>query len=341
MAGATKRTGKGAGAKLTPALQAAKEGLEKQHGKGALMLMGSGPVQRVATFPTGSYGLDSALGIGGYPRGRIVEIFGPESSGKTTLALHAVANIQKAGGRAAYVDAEHALDPKYCEGIGVDVPNLLFSQPDNGEQGLDVVETLVQTGEVDIIVVDSVAALTPKAEIEGEMGDAVVGLQARLMSQALRKLTGAVSKTKTCLIFINQIREKIGVQWGNPEVTTGGRALKFYASVRVDIRRIGAVKSGTEHTGNRCRAKVVKNKLAPPLKEAEFDILFGRGVDRIGELIDAAREAKVIELAGPWYSMEGKRLAQGKEALRELLLGEEGREWLEAIESKLKAPKQD
>lgn len=302
------------------ALEMALTQIERSYGKGAIMRMGEHSIEQgIQVIPTGSISLDCALGVWGLPRGRVVEIFGPESSGKTTLALHVVANAQKMGGVAAYIDAEHAMDPVYCRKLGVNVDELLISQPDTGEQALDIVETLVRSNAVDVIVVDSVAALVPKAEIEGEMGDSFVGLQARLMSQALRKLTAAINKSKTCVIFINQIREKIGVMFGNPETTTGGRALKFYASIRIDIRRIGAIKEGTENVGNRCRAKVVKNKLAPPFKEAEFDIMFGEGISREGDLLDLGVSAKLIDKSGAWFSFEGERIGQGRENAKQFL----------------------
>ncbi|AXA36127.1 MAG: DNA recombination/repair protein RecA [Candidatus Sumerlaea sp.] len=302
------------------ALEMALTQIERSYGKGSIMRMGEHAIEQgIQVIPTGSISLDCALGIWGVPRGRIVEIFGPESSGKTTLALHVVANAQKEGGVAAYIDAEHAMDPTYCRKLGVNVDELLISQPDTGEQALDIVETLVRSNAVDVIVIDSVAALVPKAEIEGEMGDSFVGLQARLMSQALRKLTAAISKSKTCVIFINQIREKIGVMFGNPETTTGGRALKFYASIRIDIRRIGSIKEGAENVGNRCRAKVVKNKLAPPFREAEFDIMFGEGISREGDLLDLGVSAKLIEKSGAWFSFEGERIGQGRENAKQFL----------------------
>jgi recombination protein RecA len=302
------------------ALEMALSQIERSYGKGSIMRMGEQSIEQgIQVIPTGSISLDCALGVWGLPRGRVVEIFGPESSGKTTLALHVVANAQKMGGVAAYIDAEHAMDPVYCRKLGVNVDELLISQPDTGEQALDIVETLVRSNAVDVIVIDSVAALVPKAEIEGEMGDSFVGLQARLMSQALRKLTAAINKSKTCVIFINQIREKIGVMFGNPETTTGGRALKFYASIRIDIRRIGAIKEGAENVGNRCRAKVVKNKLAPPFKEAEFDIMFGEGISREGDLLDLGVSAKLIEKSGAWFSFEGERIGQGRENAKQFL----------------------
>src|SRR2546422_8264042 len=294
--------------------------IEKQFGKGSIMRLGQkGAIQPIEAIPTGAISIDFALGVGGVPRGRIVEIFGPESSGKTTLALQVIAEGQKLGGMAAFVDAEHALDAAYAQKLGVDIDNLLVSQPDNGEQALEIVEVLIRSNGVDVVVVDSVAALVPKAEIEGEMGDAQMGLQARLMSQALRKLTGAVSKSKTCLIFINQLREKIGVMFGNPETTTGGRALKFYASVRMDIRRIASIKDGDTVVGGRTRVKVVKNKVAPPLREAEFDIMYGEGVSRYGDLIDIGVEKRIIEKSGAWFAYGGERLGQGRENAKQFL----------------------
>jgi recombination protein RecA len=294
--------------------------IEKQFGKGAIMRLGSkGAVAPHEAISTGSISIDYALGIGGFPRGRVVEVFGPESSGKTTLTLQVIAEAQKAGGMAAFVDAEHALDAEYARKLGVDIENLLVSQPDNGEQALEIVEVLVRSNSVDVVVVDSVAALVPRAEIEGEMGDAQVGLQARLMSQALRKLTAVVAKSKTTLIFINQLREKIGVMFGSPETTTGGRALKFYSSVRVDIRRIGAIKDGETVVGGRTRVKIVKNKMAPPFREAEFDIMYGEGVSREGDLIDLAVERKIIDKSGAWFSYGGERLGQGRENVKTFL----------------------
>ena len=294
--------------------------IEKQFGKGAIMRLGQkGPIQPIDAISTGSISIDFALGVGGVPRGRVVEIFGPESSGKTTLALQVIAEAQKLGGMAAFVDAEHALDAAYAQKLGVDLDNLLVSQPDNGEQALEIVEVLIRSGGVDVVVVDSVAALVPKAEIEGEMGDAQMGLQARLMSQALRKLTGVVSKSKTCLVFINQLREKIGVMFGNPETTTGGRALKFYASVRIDIRRIASIKDGDAVVGGRTRVKVVKNKVAPPFREAEFDIMYGEGISRTGDLLDLAVEKRIVEKSGAWFAYSGERLGQGRENAKQFL----------------------
>jgi recombination protein RecA len=294
--------------------------IEKQFGKGSIMRLGSREaVSNGGIIPTGSLSLDAALGVGGMPRGRVVEIFGPESSGKTTLALHVIAEAQKTGGMAAFIDAEHALDAAYARKLGVDVDNLLVSQPDSGEQALEIAEMLVRSGALDVCVVDSVAALVPKAELEGEMGDSHMGLQARLMSQALRKLTGIVSKSKTCLVFINQIREKIGVMFGNPETTTGGRALKFYASVRADVRRVASIKDGDEVTGSRTKVKVVKNKVAPPFREAEFDIMYGVGISKEGDLIDLGTERSIIEKSGAWFSYKGERMGQGRENVKQFL----------------------
>ena len=302
------------------ALQAALAQIEKQFGKGTIMRLGEGEViEDIEVVSTGSLGLDAALGVGGLPRGRVIEIYGPESSGKTTLTLQVIAEMQKLGGTCAFIDAEHALDVQYAQKLGVNLPDLLISQPDTGEQALEIVDALVRSASVDLVVVDSVAALTPKAEIEGEMGDALPGLQARLMSQALRKLTGTIKKTNTMVIFINQIRMKIGVMFGSPETTTGGNALKFYASVRLDIRRIGSIKKGEEVIGNETKVKVVKNKVSPPFKTAEFDILYGQGISREGEVIDMGVEAKVLEKSGAWYAYQGEKIGQGKDNAREFL----------------------
>jgi recombination protein RecA len=303
----------------TKAIESAMGQIERQFGKGSIMKLGSRPIVDVPVISTGSIALDRALGVGGLPRGRVVEIYGPESSGKTTLALHAVANAQKQGGVAAFIDAEHALDTSYARRLGVNCDELLVAQPDTGEQALEIADMLLRSGAIDVLVIDSVAALVPRAEIEGEMGDAHMGLQARLMSQALRKLTGTIGRTHTCLIFINQIRMKIGVVFGNPETTTGGNALKFYASVRLDIRRIGAIKNGQEVVGNRTRVKVVKNKMAPPFKEAEFDITYGEGISRVGDLLDVGVEAGIIEKSGAWYSYKGERIGQGRENVKSFL----------------------
>ena len=315
------------------ALELALGSIEKQYGKGAIMRLGSGKQAEAEVYPTGSISLDLALGIGGYPRGRIIEIFGPESSGKTTLTLHAIAEVQKAGGVAAFIDAEHALDVNYARKLGVNTDELLVSQPDFGEQALEIADTLVRTGAVDLVVVDSVAALVPKAEIEGEMGDSHMGLQARLMSQALRKLTGTVHKSNCTLFFINQIRMKIGVMFGSPETTTGGNALKFYSSVRLDIRRVGTIKIGEQSIGNRTRVKVVKNKMAPPFEGCEFDILFGKGISRSGDVLDLASEKNIVAKSGAWYSYEGERIGQGRDNARIYL--DEHPEILNQIEAKL------
>jgi len=302
------------------AIDAALSQIEKQFGKGAVMRMGQKEAAvKVPSIPTGSIAFDAALGIGGFPRGRVVEVFGPEATGKTTLGIHVIAEAQKQGGQAAFIDAEHAMDPKYAASIGVDIDNLLISQPDYGEQALEIAEVLVRSGAVDVIVVDSVAALVPKAELEGEMGDAHVGLQARLMSQALRKLTAIVSRSKTCFIFINQIREKIGFFLGNPETTSGGRALKFYSSLRIDIRRIASIKEGDDMIGNKVKVRIVKNKLAPPFKKAQFEIIYGEGISREADLIDCGVESGVIERSGTWYSYKDERLGQGKENVKKLL----------------------
>ncbi|MBQ7503710.1 MAG: recombinase RecA [Ruminococcus sp.] len=315
------------------ALETALGQIEKQFGKGAVMRLGQNQHMNVDHVSTGSLSLDIALGIGGLPKGRIVEIYGPESSGKTTLSLHCIAEGQKDGGNVAFIDVEHALDPTYAAALGVDVDSLLVSQPDTGEDALEIAEALIRSGAIDVIVIDSVAALVPKAEIEGEMGDSHVGLHARLMSQALRKLAGAINKSNCVAIFINQLREKVGVIYGNPEVTTGGRALKFYSSVRIDVRRIETLKQGGEMIGNRTRAKVVKNKIAPPFKEAEFDIMYGQGISRVGELVDLAVKADVIQKAGAWFSYNGERLGQGRENVKEMLLNNE--DLYKEIEEKL------
>ena len=316
------------------ALQAAMSKIEKDFGKGSIMRMGDEKIENVEVIPTGSLGLDVALGVGGYPKGRIVEIYGPESSGKTTLAIHAIAEAQKQGGIAAFIDAEHAFDRFYAEKLGVDVDNLWISQPDNGEQALQIADQLISSSAVDILVVDSVAALTPKKEIEGDMGESAVGLQARLMSQALRKLTATIAKTNTCCIFINQLREKIGMMFGNPETTTGGNALKFYSSVRLDIRRVTSVKDGDNIIGNHVRVKVVKNKVAPPFRKSEFDIMFGVGINKIGEIVDLGVEYNIIQKSGSWFSYNGSKLAQGREATMTLL--RDNPELCEELESLIK-----
>ena len=317
------------------ALENALRNIEKAHGKGAIMRLGEAKANmNVEVISTGILPLDIALGVGGIPRGRIIEVFGPESSGKTTVTLHMIAEAQKAGGIAAFIDAEHALDPEYARKLGVNIEELLISQPDTGEQALEIVDALVHSAAIDIIVVDSVAALVPKSEIEGDMGTSVVGLQARLMSQAMRKLTGIISKTRTAAVFINQLREKIGVTYGNPEVTTGGRALKFYASVRIDVRRADSIKQGTESLGNRTRAKIVKNKVAPPFKTAEFDIMYGEGVSRLGSIIDMGVELDIVDKSGAWFSYEGTRLGQGKENAKATL--EEKPEMIAEIEEKIR-----
>ena len=316
------------------ALDAALTQIEKAYGKGSVMKLGdSGANMNIETVPTGSLSLDIALGLGGVPRGRIIEVYGPESSGKTTVALHMVAEVQKRGGIAGFIDAEHALDPVYAKNIGVDIDNLYISQPDNGEQALEITETMVRSGAVDIVIVDSVAALVPKAEIDGEMGDSHVGLQARLMSQALRKLTAIISKSNCIVIFINQLREKVGVMFGNPETTTGGRALKFYASVRMDVRRIETLKQGGEMVGNRVRIKVVKNKIAPPFKEAEFDIMFGKGISKEGDILDLAAKENIVEKSGAWYAYNGSKIGQGRENAKNFL--QANQELCQEIEAKV------
>jgi recombination protein RecA len=315
------------------ALQLTLDKIDKDYGKGTIMKMGDKAIMDVPSISSGSISLNMALGIGGFPRGRVIEIYGPESSGKTTLAIHAIAEAQKVGGIAAIIDAEHAFDRSYAEKLGVDVENLLISQPDNGEQALEITDHLIRSGAIDVIVIDSVAALTPKAEIEGDMGDSRMGLQARLMSQALRKLTANISKTNTCCIFINQLREKIGVMFGNPETTTGGNALKFYASIRIDIRRIGQIKDGEDISGNRTRVKIVKNKLAPPFKKAEFDIMYGQGISKIGEIVDLGVEQEIVKKSGSWFSYGETKLGQGREAVKQLLL--DNPELADEIEAKI------
>ncbi len=317
------------------ALKLTLERLDKTYGKGTIMRLGDSAVEAIEVIPTGSVTIDMALGINGYPKGRVIEIYGPESSGKTTLTLHAIAEAQKAGGIAAFIDAEHAFDRFYAEKLGVDTENLLISQPDNGEQALEIADNLIRSGAIDIIVIDSVAALVPKGELEGEMGDSKMGLQARLMSQALRKLTSAISKTKCCCVFINQLRDKIGISYGSPETTTGGNALKFYASVRLDIRRIGAIKDGDTIMGNRSKVKVVKNKVAPPFRTAEFDIMYGEGISKTGEIVDLGAELNVIKKSGSWYSYGETKLGQGREAVKQLLA--DNPELAEELETKIKA----
>ena len=315
------------------ALQAAMSKIEKEYGKGSIMRMGDEQIENVDVIPTGSLNLDLALGVGGYPRGRIIEIYGPESSGKTTLAIHAIAEAQKAGGIAAFIDAEHAFDRFYAQKLGVDIDNLWISQPDNGEQALEIADQLIRSSAIDILVVDSVAALTPKKEIEGDMGDSAVGLHARLMSQALRKLTATIAKTNTTCIFINQLREKIGVMFGNPETTTGGNALKFYASVRLDIRRVSPIKEGDQVIGNQVRVKVVKNKVAPPFRKAEFEITFGEGISKVGEILDLGVQYNIIQKSGSWFSYDGQKLGQGRDAVKQLM--KDNPELCEELEAKV------
>ncbi len=331
----SKENGNGENKEKLKALQLTLDKIEKGYGKGTIMKLGDNAIEDIMIIPSGSIGLDVALGIGGYPRGRVVEIYGPESSGKTTLAIHAIAEAQKNGGIAAFIDAEHAFDRFYARNLGVDIENLYISQPDNGEQALEVTDHLIRSGAIDVIVIDSVAALTPKAEIEGEMGESKMGLQARLMSQALRKLTANINRTNTTCIFINQLREKIGVMFGNPETTTGGNALKFYASVRLDIRRIGQIKDGEEIKGNRTRVKVVKNKLAPPFRKVEFDILYGQGISKAGELIDLGVDLEIMKKSGSWFSYGETRLGQGRDAVKNLM--RDNPELAEEIEAKIKA----
>jgi recombination protein RecA len=316
------------------ALQLTMEKLDKAYGKGTVMKLGDSPVVAVEVIPSGSLTLDLALGIHGYPKGRVVEIYGPESSGKTTLAIHAIAECQKQGGIAAFIDAEHAFDQQYAKNLGVDIDNLIISQPDNGEQALEIADNLIRSGAVDLLIVDSVAALTPKAEIEGEMGDSQMGLQARLMSKALRKLTGSINKAGCCCIFINQLREKIGVMFGNPETTTGGNALKFYASIRIDIRRSSQIKDGDENTGNRVKVKVVKNKVAPPFRKAEFDVMYGEGISKVGEIIDLGVELNIINKSGSWFSYGETKLGQGRDSVKQLIL--DNPELMDELENKIK-----
>ena len=324
---------KAVNAEKLKALQLTMDRLEKSYGKGTIMKLGDAPILDIDVIPTGSLNLDLALGIKGYPRGRVVEIYGPESSGKTTLTIHAIAECQKQGGICAFIDAEHAFDPSYAAALGVDIDNLIISQPDNGEQALEIADNLIRSGAIDLLVIDSVAALTPKAEIEGEMGDSQMGLQARLMSKALRKLTGSIKKTNCCVIFINQLREKIGVMFGNPETTSGGNALKFYASVRIDIRRASQIKNGDEVIGNRTRVKVVKNKVAPPFRKAEFDIMYGKGISKVGEIIDLAVDMNIVKKAGSWFSYGDTKLGQGRDAVKELI--GDNPELMEELEQKI------
>jgi recombination protein RecA len=316
------------------ALQLTMEKLDKAYGKGAVMKLGDSPVEKVEVIPTGSISLDLALGVNGYPKGRVVEIYGPESSGKTTLAIHAIAEVQKQGGIAAFIDAEHAFDQFYAQKLGVDINNLLISQPDNGEQALEIADNLIRSGAIDLIVIDSVAALTPKAEIEGEMGDSQMGLQARLMSKALRKLTGSINKAGTCCIFINQLRDKIGVMFGNPETTTGGNALKFYSSIRIDIRKSSQLKEGEDVMGNRVKVKVVKNKVAPPFRKAEFDIMYGEGISKVGEIVDLGVDLNVLKKSGSWFSYGETRLGQGRDSVKQII--HDNPELMEELEAKIK-----
>lgn len=317
------------------ALQLTMEKLDKAYGKGAVMKLGDTPVEKVEVIPTGSITLDLALGVNGYPKGRVIEIYGPESSGKTTLAIHAIAEVQKQGGIAAFIDAEHAFDQFYAKKLGVDIDNLLISQPDNGEQALEIADNLIRSGAIDLIIVDSVAALTPKAEIEGEMGDSQMGLQARLMSKALRKLTGSINKAGTCCIFINQLRDKIGVMFGNPETTTGGNALKFYSSIRIDIRKAAQIKEGEEVLGNRVKVKVVKNKVAPPFRRAEFDVMYGEGISKVGEIIDLGVDLNILKKSGSWFSYGETRLGQGRDSVKSLI--QDNPELMEELEAKIKS----
>ena len=336
MRGGDKKSGEGVGTPTdrAKAVENALMQIERQFGKGSIMRLGSKDALEIGTISTSCLSLDAALGVGGVPRGRVTEIYGPEASGKTTLALHVVAEAQKAGGLAAFIDAEHALDPVYAGNLGVDVENLLISQPDSGEQALDITEVLIRSGALDVVVIDSVAALVPKAELEGDMGDSYIGLQARLMSQALRKLAGVVSKTHTSLLFLNQLRQKIGVMFGNPETTTGGNALKFYSTIRIDIRRIASIKDGDEVRGNRTRVRIVKNKVAPPFRTVEFDIMYGKGISRIGDILDLAIDQKLVEKSGAWYSAGGEKIGQGRENAKQFL--EDHPDLTEALEGKLR-----
>ena len=334
--------GKEVSAEKLKALQATMDKLDKAYGKGTVMKLGDEPITEIDVIPSGSLTLDLALGVNGYPKGRVVEIYGPESSGKTTLAIHAIAEVQKQGGIAAFIDAEHAFDQFYAQSLGVDIENLLISQPDNGEQALEIADNLIRSGAVDLLIIDSVAALTPKAEIEGEMGDSQMGLQARLMSKAIRKLTGSINKANCCCVFINQLREKIGVMFGNPETTSGGNALKFYASVRIDIRRSSQIKEGDEVLGNRTRVKVVKNKVAPPFRKAEFDIMYGAGISKVGEILDLGVEMNIVKKSGSWFSYGETRLGQGRDAVKAII--KDNPELMDELEQKIKetlAPKKE